>query len=169
MKKTRAEILGANLKRIRTERGVSRKELAAAIGVTEGHVGLYETAKRQPPLDKIFNAANFLQTPVSNLIGDNEFSDSNAKVFEWRLQRALNVAFAVRAFPTTNDDGTIFMNVPVEIERDDETGKFFVKHLREVTSFSSTVDFVVFMEAVEDTALRDDISVKQALKQMLKR
>ena len=61
-KKTVAQILGENLKRIRLEKGVSRKDLAAVLIVSESIIGQYENEKKLPPLDKIFTIADFLDS-----------------------------------------------------------------------------------------------------------
>ena len=75
-KKTVAQILGENLKRIRTEKGVSRKELADTVEITEVNFGKYERGERLPPLDKIFAIADFLKVSVASLTGENNFSDN---------------------------------------------------------------------------------------------
>lgn len=69
--KTRAAILGDNLKRIREQKGVTRKQLAGILGIVEDSIGSYETGKKLAPLDKIFKMADYLGVPITDLIGKN--------------------------------------------------------------------------------------------------
>lgn len=58
----------ANLKRERTNKGVTQHELARKIGVRQNTVSAWESAERYPTLDHIYDIANFLEIPVGALV-----------------------------------------------------------------------------------------------------
>ena len=57
------------LRDIRKKRNITIKELAERVHVTESAISLYETQKRQPPLDTLRNIADALQTTTDKLLG----------------------------------------------------------------------------------------------------
>lgn len=118
--KTRAEILGENLLRIRKEKRYSRKELAEIARVTENNFGLYERGKILMPLDKIFALASFLKVSVTSLIGENGYADNfsnvdkgnlNTKISQMLYQRALKLANDAKVQVEEYDNGLI-VSVP---------------------------------------------------------
>ena len=165
--KTRAEILAANLKQIRTERGVSRKELAEAVGITQNLLGLYETARRVPPLDKIFSLADALQVPLTDIIGENAYSDADRKISEYRLQQALNLAAAARCHSTkVHADGTVSANLPIEFVPSGKSNMLIVKHRGEIMKFQTGEDFASFIEEAEFDAARGKLSLGKAIEKL---
>ena len=89
-KRTVAQVLGENLKRIRLEKGVSRKELAEKLGVSTSAVTKYENGVQAPLLEKVFLLAAILGVSITDLTGDNQNFIDN-KIFEYRLQRAIKI------------------------------------------------------------------------------
>lgn len=169
--KSRAMILGENLKRIREEKGISRKELAEATGITANMIGEYETGKKLPPLDKIFTLANSLEVAVISLTGDNNFNpvypdnaDIDKKVFEYRLQRALNMAERGHYRVKILDDGRVAINTPKRIEHNDDGTIYFT--LDTPYTFKDTVTFVEIMEAAERTALFFDVTFNEVIQDL---
>lgn len=67
-----------NLKRIRTNKGVTQHELAMNIGVKQNTVSAWENAERYPTIDHIYDIANYLKTPVSSLIAEVKKNDCKA-------------------------------------------------------------------------------------------
>lgn len=59
-----------NLKKERTNRGITQHELAAGVHVAQNTVSDWEQCKSYPSIDKICDIANFLKIPVSKLISD---------------------------------------------------------------------------------------------------
>ena len=57
------------LREIRKNRNLTQKELADLINVTENAVSMYESQKRQPPLDTLRTIADVLGTSTDNLLG----------------------------------------------------------------------------------------------------
>ena len=82
-----AVTLGANLRRIRESKNITRKQLAEAIGVSEVSIGGYENAHKLPPLDKIFAMADFLDVSTADLTGETR-KTADKIIFGYRLQRA---------------------------------------------------------------------------------
>lgn len=61
------EILGANLKKIRTKKGLTQDELAAKCGFYRTYINLIETAKRTPSSYNLFRLASALKVEVDEL------------------------------------------------------------------------------------------------------
>lgn len=59
-----------NLKKERTNRGITQHELATGAHVAQNTVSDWEQCKSYPSIDKIYDIANFLKIPVSKLISD---------------------------------------------------------------------------------------------------
>ena len=168
-KKTVAQILGENLKRIRTEKGVSRKELADTVEITEVNFGKYERGERLPPLDKIFAIADFLKVSVASLTGENNFSDNvpniekivSEEIFEYRFKRAINMATAANYFPEVLNDGQILIQGEREFTHEDNgtiifSGGNFIK-------FKNRETFVEVMESAERYALFHDLTFNESM------
>lgn len=169
--KSRATILGENLKRIREERGVTRKQLAEATGITANMIGEYETGKKLPPLDKIFVIADSLEVAVVSLTGDNTFNPAypdtayiDKKVFEYRLQRALNMAERGHYSVKILDDGRVAINTPKKIEHDADGTIYFTLDTPYI--FKDTATFIEIMEAAERTALTFDVSFNEVIQDL---
>lgn len=58
-----------NLKKIRTERGVSQQQLATAIGVSQQSVNKYENHNIEPDIRTLIMMADYFNTSVDYLIG----------------------------------------------------------------------------------------------------
>ena len=171
--KTRAEILGANLRRIREEKGVSRKQLAEAVGVTEVSISGYENGHKLPPLDKIFIMADFLESSIISLTGDTgynpTFPNTDKSIFEYRFERAKEMLKYVDGFAELvgydalhkNDSGTVTIVVSKKITYKDgmvtEAGG--THHI----TFKDEKVFTDFMERAADRALYRQIPFNQAL------
>lgn len=168
-KKAIAQILGENLKRIRLEKGVSRKDLAAAIGVIETAYGAYERGERNLPADKIFQLAVKLKVSVADILGENPDAENN-KIFEYRLQRAYKMArdfldSMLNAKPNFDKEGHIVIHSPEKITY--ENGVVSGPGDYNSVTFKTKSDFVKVMEQAEYDALRKEISFNQAFRQVI--
>ena len=144
--KTRAQILGENLKRIREEKGVSRKQLADILGIVEDSIGGYETGKKLAPLDKIFTMAEFLNVSIVDLTGDTPFADVK-KILQYRLNRAEGIAASAGFLATQLDEGGVMLIPQAKIlENADGTFTSVVDHCY---TFNDTTEFINFTEFVE--------------------
>ena len=103
-KNKKTTIFSINLKRLRKERGLSQHDLADLTGISQRMIGHYETHAIEPPLEKIENIAKALNVRISELLEDNEVSNSDKidiSKFDTRslkkLQDILSLPFNDRA------------------------------------------------------------------------
>lgn len=66
--KSEAEKLGKNLKRIRTEKGISQVEIAKSLGVSRGFVSNLENGKTNPTLATIAKLADAIGVNSNELL-----------------------------------------------------------------------------------------------------
>lgn len=175
--KSRATILGENLKRIREEKGVTRKELASATGITANMIGDYETARILPPLDKIFTLADSLEVSIVSLTGDNNFNpvypDIDSKIFEYRLKRAKKMLEFLDGLADLlgddalqiNDKGNVTISSYEKIIYKD--GIVSSGGARIITTFRNVEIFVDVMEKAEYRALYRQIPFSQAFTEII--
>lgn len=60
------------LRKTRKEQGISQKELAAKLGVSQPSYAQYENGKRNPKMETIYKIADALEVPVSVLCTDEK-------------------------------------------------------------------------------------------------
>ena len=66
--KSESEKLGKNLKRIRTEKGISQGDIARSLGVSRGFVSKIENGKTNPTLATIARLANAIGISSDELL-----------------------------------------------------------------------------------------------------
>lgn len=152
--KTRAQIFGENLERLRKEKGYSRKQLADVVGIKETSLGQYSRGESLAPLDKIFELAEFLNVSILDLTGENPNIKPKDKIFDYRYKKAMDIAKMLFDFPppAVDSKGYVTIYVPNQVEHEDDgtvTFKGAVRPLR----FKSAKDFVTVMELAESQAL----------------
>lgn len=155
-----AKNFGENLKRIRMAKNISRKELAAAVGTTENICGKYERAESSPPYDKLFLIAEKLDCSIVDLLGDID-SAKDRKVFEYRLQKAIDMAKSLRCEVAFLSDDKISVTLPPSFTV--ENGTLFGKNV-EVNydisfapiTFDNAKVFISVMESIEKSALLEN-------------
>ncbi|MBN2546072.1 MAG: helix-turn-helix transcriptional regulator [Spirochaetes bacterium] len=64
------EFFGKNLEKIRKLKGITQKELAEKIGVTQRVISHYESNVKSPPLKYIILIADVLQVSLDTLVGN---------------------------------------------------------------------------------------------------
>lgn len=69
-KSTEALVFGRRLKELRKKRGLSQKELAAAIGVHQFQISKYETGAYFPTVGNVIEIARFLRVGLAELFGE---------------------------------------------------------------------------------------------------
>lgn len=62
------EVLAQNLKRLRKEKNLYQKEVAAGLGIEEPRYKSWEYARCQPDLDNLKKLAEFHKTTVDKLL-----------------------------------------------------------------------------------------------------
>lgn len=63
------------LRELRKEKGISLKELGAAMGVAESTMSLYENGKRQPDHETLLKLAEYFNVTVDYLLRGNDNSE----------------------------------------------------------------------------------------------
>lgn len=63
-------VLGSNIKKFTSKRGITAKELATKVGVSETHLSYISNQKRTPSLDLIEKIAEALEVTVDRLTGE---------------------------------------------------------------------------------------------------
>lgn len=66
---------GERIKQIRESKGMSRKQLAEHLGITESAIFRYETNQREPKHEVLLKIAEILEVPVTLLILDDKGMD----------------------------------------------------------------------------------------------
>ena len=61
-------MLGNRLKGLRNKKGMTQKELADMLGVTDGAVGMWERGRREPGGDKLLQLARIFGVSVDYLL-----------------------------------------------------------------------------------------------------
>ena len=72
-----------NLKKERTNRGITQHELATGVHVAQNTVSDWEQCKSYPSIDKIYDVANFFKISVNTLISDAQGDGSKANWTKW--------------------------------------------------------------------------------------
>lgn len=164
--KTRAQMFGQHLARIRKEKGYSRQQLADMLGVSVQSFGAYERGLQFPTLEKLFRLADFLKVAIADLTGEsNNFIDE--QILNYRFKRALMLAEKFGAFsPIEDDDGciTFFTSAKVQFNPDDNAVTFGTP---DVIRFKNQMDFVKVMEQAEEKAAYEQIALNQAFRKIV--
>ena len=63
---------GNELRKLRTERGMTQVELAAALDISRSAVGMYEHGERQPEFELLEKIADFFQVDMNTVFGKTD-------------------------------------------------------------------------------------------------
>lgn len=165
-----AQFLGENLKRIRTEKGVSRKILAEMLGVTDVAIGQYENGLRTPTAEKAAALADFLKVSITDFVSVNS-KIIDKKIFEYRLQRAYQMArdfldSLLNAEPNFDNEGHVVIYSPSKIIF--EKGGVHSYHGNtNAVAFKTKEDFVKVMEQAEFEALLRQVHFNTAFRHIV--
>ena len=66
------ELFINRIKLLRSEKGITQRDLAEALDITAGTIGMYESGKRLPSLEVLVNMANFFKVTIDYLIGNSD-------------------------------------------------------------------------------------------------
>ena len=72
--------LGANIKRLRKERGMSQQELAARLDLGQSTVSAWERGTAFPLMDNVQKMAQLWDVPIQEITGDIHVIDSAPKL-----------------------------------------------------------------------------------------
>lgn len=65
-------MIGKKIKELRETKGLTQKELADKLGLSDGAIGFYETERRNPPIEILNKLADFFDVSVDYLLGRTE-------------------------------------------------------------------------------------------------
>lgn len=83
--------IGREMRRIRTERGVTHRELALACGVTEGTISRIETDKAEPGAGLMAKIADYLGVTMDELRSDRPESNGPSELERQLIEVAKRV------------------------------------------------------------------------------
>lgn len=93
--------LGDSIKKNRIEKGVTRKELAQKIGVSEVTITRYENGTREPKRETLNNIAKALDVDVFKLMGFDDFL-GELESFTSQIEKQLNIDNRYASIPDTD-------------------------------------------------------------------
>ncbi len=100
-------MLGNRLKGLRNKKGMTQKELADMLGVTDGAIGMWERGRREPDGDKLSQLARIFGVSVDYLLGhsDNPKADPDNYSMPDSLEEFLSQqGVKFDGVPLTDDD-----------------------------------------------------------------
>lgn len=65
-------MVGGRLRSLRKQKGMTQKELAALLGVTDAAIGMWENEKRDPDYETLVRLAQIFNTSVDYLLGHTD-------------------------------------------------------------------------------------------------
>ena len=66
-------VFGKNLKELRTEKGLSQRELGKEFGVCNQTISFWELGSREPDLDFLVKISDFFNVSIDYLLGKKDF------------------------------------------------------------------------------------------------
>lgn len=170
-----SQILGENLKRLRKEKGLSRKQIADKLNVSTMTLSLYERGVNLPATDKLVELSKILECSIDEITGNTAAIDR--KIFQYRYQWAKKMAENYLHFTNRdlepNQNGHIVVFTPVRLEykngivssygANDENGGY----VGNTIGFRTEKDFVEVMERSERDALYQQIPFYKAFRRIV--
>ena len=80
------KFFGVKLKKLRQNVGMTRKQLAEKLGITEISVGNYERGLREPSLEKLIVLSNLFCVSIEELIGADDVLLKNKIIENYRIE-----------------------------------------------------------------------------------
>ena len=74
--------LGERIKRLRAERGITQKELADDMGVTDGSISHWEQGSRQVGMSLVLKLADYFGVSIDYLLGRSDIRAHPAEAFD---------------------------------------------------------------------------------------
>lgn len=94
--------IGLRLKKLRTERNISMRELAEKLGVTHAHISKVESSKVSPSVDFLQSAADFFGKHISYFfIEGSSFNDTEKALL---FEKDLSLENIKEKYPITIDN-----------------------------------------------------------------
>lgn len=61
------QIIGTNIKRIRTRQGITQEQMAETMGITKNYYGQFERGEKVQSLGRLFEICRILSAPIESL------------------------------------------------------------------------------------------------------
>ncbi|OGJ90270.1 MAG: hypothetical protein A2268_12395 [Candidatus Raymondbacteria bacterium RifOxyA12_full_50_37] len=123
------EIIGVNIKKLRTEGKISLRELAKKLNVSASFLSQVETGKATPSISTLKALADSLQTSVGALLGESDVENNNP-VLKGAMNKAgkrtaegMTVSLLTSPDPTKQMEPLLF-----ELEKNATSGRSQYKH-----------------------------------------
>lgn len=114
--------LGHTLANLRNQRGLNQRELAKAIGVSNGAVAMWETNKRQPDLEMLKKLASFFAVSIDFLLGeDTDTHITMNELFGYNGEDESTVSFAQKLANQIDFNNTKLSDLANEIGVSEQT------------------------------------------------
>lgn len=85
-----SQTYGKNIKRLRTSKGWTQKELARKLYKAESTIGMWEQGRREPDYESLKEISALFNVPVDIIIGNNFFSDLDSFLKQPLNQEPIN-------------------------------------------------------------------------------
>ena len=95
--------LGKRLKSSRASSGLSRKQAADIIGITESTIGLYESGSRQPSLEALMKLASAYKVTTDYLLGCEPREKYNVSLAGLTDQQIRSINLTIQCFRNPTD------------------------------------------------------------------
>ncbi len=108
MKKlTTRQVFSQMLVKLRKDKGISRKILAEAIGVSSASIGYYENAERVPDIEVLVKIADYFKVTCDELLKGVKSPDKNIYKDLWLSDRALETLRKLKKKKPINESSQI--------------------------------------------------------------
>lgn len=96
-----------NLRQLRKAKGLTQKQLADQVGVTESSINQYENGKKKPKYETLLLLGEALDCAVSDIIGDNDLDEFGFSAYEQII---------IRKYRTLDEIGKKAVDAVLDIE-----------------------------------------------------
>ena len=97
-------VVGENVKRIRTNRGLTQHEFAKEVGISRSYLGDLENNRKSPTVETLEKISNKMETTVRYLLGGNEV---NNKTIEFLMEYGFKLMTNVKG-----EKKTVYIELP---------------------------------------------------------
>ena len=153
-----ADVFGANLRRIREGKKISRKEFEQKTGIPAVTLAGYENAVRTPNFKNLVTIADTLQVTTDELLGRDKFLEREIekKNLEYRFKRAEKIMTLLGFLVIVCKDGSVVVVFDDYLSDDGVISFSFSLTDNDKNIFVSKKEFVVALESMERQAIREN-------------
>lgn len=161
--KTIKENFGKNLSELRKKSGLSRKQLAGILGLSEITVGSYERGLRQPTFETLYRLAGFFSVSVDELLGSVDAAQYEKIIRIYRLHNAVELLESVGKFIFKSPHGYLLIVKPKDdkFQTDADGNVKRVDGDADCIAFGGKKDLIDFAESVQHEATFSNKTFKE--------